>query len=100
MDVHIWGCSLYVLEAKNQQGQKLPMKMDAKSHSGYGVNLCDVPILSVSKMQIQIALSTTHKPLLGGQTFSCCRAPVTILYAVFPRMNPCALTLNVYTGGF
>jgi hypothetical protein len=24
MDVHVWGCPLYVLDPKNQQGQKLP----------------------------------------------------------------------------
>jgi hypothetical protein len=33
----------------------------------------------------------THKALLGGKTFWCCRAPVLILRAVFPRMNPCAV---------
>jgi hypothetical protein len=31
----------------------------------------------------------THKPLLGGQPFWCSSAPVQIIRAVFPRMNPC-----------
>jgi hypothetical protein len=86
---HLHGSN--ALSNEIQRGELIDHKIRSMNESKARRDLFIISDASSPSSSVGAPSGGTHKPLLGGQTFWCSRAPVQIIRAVFPRMNPCAI---------